>query len=145
MNSLKIFLWNLYPPFCGAGIRIEAVDPEWRWLKASVRLRWWNRNIVGTMFGGAIYAACDPFHMVLLMNRLGKAYVVRDKGAEIRFLKKGMSRVDIHFELGEEMVAQILASPETLQERKFLAQAKDESGAVIAEVVKILHIRRVGS
>jgi len=54
----------------------------------SLRLRWWNRNYIGTIFGGSIYSMCDPFHMVILLELLGPNYLVRDKGAEIRFLKR---------------------------------------------------------
>jgi hypothetical protein len=141
--ALKLFLWNLYPPFVGAGIQILRVDPAWRSMDVRVRLRWWNKNIVGTMFGGAIYSACDPFHMVLLMQRLGPAYVVRDKGAELKFLKKGLGSVTIHFALEEATVQKILACPDEVQEGRFIARPQNEAGEVIAEVVKVLHIRRI--
>lgn len=142
---MKLFLWNLYPPFFGAGIRITAVDPDWKWLTARLTLRWWNKNYVGTLFGGSIYSLCDPFHMVLLINALGSDYVVRDKGAEIKFLKKGMGVVGVRFEITERDLAQIRANPAEVQEHTFLAQVRDEGGEVIATVAKRLHIRRVAS
>lgn len=142
-QRLSLFLWNLYPPFLGAGIRITKVDPNWRWLEAKIKYRWWNRNYVGTMFGGSMYSLCDPFHMVLLINRLGKSYIVRDKGGEIRYLKKGTSDVFARFELDESQVKEIRENPAEVQEQRFVAGVKDGQGEVIAEVTKVLHIRRL--
>lgn len=143
-QRLSLFLWNLYPPFLGAGIRITRVAPDWGWIEAKLRFRWWNRNYVGTVFGGSLFSLCDPFHMVLLINRLGKEeYVVRDKGGEIKYLKKGVSDVFVRFELDEAQVKEIRGNPAEVQEARFLAQVKDQEGAVIAEVVKILHVRRI--
>jgi acyl-coenzyme A thioesterase PaaI-like protein len=143
-QRLSVFLWNLYPPFLGAGIKITAVSPDWRWLEARLKFRWWNRNYVGTMFGGSLFSLCDPFHMVLLINRLGKGYVVRDKGGEIKYLRKGTSDVKVRFELDERQVENILRDPAEIQEQRFLSKVKDGEGNVIAEVVKVLHIRRIG-
>jgi hypothetical protein len=139
----KVFLWNLYPPFLGAGIRITGVASDWSWLEARLALRWWNRNYVGTLFGGSVYSLCDPFHMVLLINRLGPAYLVRDKGAEVRYLRKGTGTVSVRFELPNAELEAIEACPDAVQERRYLVQVKDEAGQPIAEVAKILHIRRL--
>lgn len=142
-QRLSLFLWNLYPPFLGAGIKITSVAPDWRWIEAKLKYRWWNRNYVGTMFGGSMFSLCDPFHMVLLINRLGKEYVVRDKGGEIKYLKKGVSDVFVRFELDEAQAEEIRRNPAEVQEARFLAQVKDKEGSVIAEVTKILHVRRI--
>ena len=123
----KIYLWNFYPPFLGAGIRIEKVSPDFTFAELSLRLRWWNRNYIGSLFGGSIYSMCDPMHMVLLIQLLGPDYVVRDKGAEIRFLKKGTGKVRAVFEISPQKVAEIWNDPAEVQERKFLARVQNEA------------------
>lgn len=138
----RLYLWNFYPPFFFAGIRIRYIAPDFTSAETTLRLRWWNRNYIGTMFGGSLYAMCDPLHMVMLMELLGPDYVVRDKGAEVRFLKKGLGLATARFEIGTKTVAEIWNDPAAVQERRFLVQARDESGEVIAEVVKLLHVRR---
>lgn len=138
----KLFLWNLYPPFLGAGIRITYVSEDVSVIEARLRLHWWNKNYIGTLFGGSIYSLCDPFHMVVLMHQLGDGYIVRDKGAEVRFLKKSGPELKARFEIPEAHLEEIRRSPQEVQERRFLAQVKDPSGQVVAEVTKILHIRR---
>ena len=42
---------------------------------------------VSKIFGGSLYAAIDPFFMIMLMKNLGPAYVVWDKAPTIRFRK----------------------------------------------------------
>lgn len=145
MQRLKLFLWNLYPPFWGAGIRITGVAADFSWLEARLSLHWWNRNYVGTLFGGSIYSLCDPFHMVLLMHRLGPSYIVRDKGAELKFLKKGLGQVRIRVEIPDSRLSEIKSSPAEVQEQRFLTQVKNEAGETVAEVVKILHVRKLAN
>ena len=81
-NQLKLVL-NIYPPYLGAGIRVEYISEDWKELRVSMRLRWYNRNAVGTHFGGSLYAMIDPHLMLLLMRLLGKDYLVWDKMASI--------------------------------------------------------------
>jgi Domain of unknown function (DUF4442) len=46
-----------------------------------MKLRFWNRNYVGTHYGGSLYSMADPFFMVMLINILGPSYIVWDKSA----------------------------------------------------------------
>ena len=142
-QRISLFLWNLYPPFLGAGIKITAVDPEWRWIEARLRFRWWNRNYVGTVFGGSIFSLCDPFHMVLLMNRLGKEYVVRDKGGEIRYLQKGLGDLTARFEMPDSEIEAVRKDLSDVHERRYSCSVKNSAGDAVAEVVKVLHVRRL--
>lgn len=137
-----LYLWNLYPPFLGSGIRIVHIEPDFSRVDVRLRLHWWNRNYIGTLFGGSLYMMCDPFHMVMLIKLLGTRYLVRDKGAEIRFLKKGENEAHVRFEISSKEVAAIWNSDEEVQEKEFLALVRNEEGEVIAEVRKRLHIRR---
>lgn len=136
------YVWNFWPPYFFAGIRIRRVAADFTSAETSLRLRWWNRNYVGTLFGGSLYAMCDPIHMVMLMELLGPNYIVRDKGAEVRFLKKGRGRVTARFEIAPKTVALIWNEPAEVQEREFRVEVRDEANEVVAEVVKYLYIRR---
>jgi hypothetical protein len=86
----------------------------------------------------------DPFFMVMLIENLGKDYIVWDKAASIRFRKPGRGTVSACFRLSDEQVGEIrqaLNSQEKI-ERVFTVEVKDQSGSVVAEVEKLLHIRR---
>ncbi len=139
-------LMNLWPPFLGAGIRVRRLTPDWTEIDVEMKLRWWNRNYVGTHYGGSLYSMADPFFMVMLIQNLGKDYIVWDKSASIRFRKPGRGTVSASFRLAEEQIREIkqaLNSRENEKiERVFTVEVKDESGLVIAQIEKLLHIRR---
>jgi hypothetical protein len=133
---------NIWPPIFGAGIRV-------RWLSAravdvEMKLRFWNRNYVGTHYGGSLYSMADPFYMLMLMENLGREYIVWDKAASIRFRKPGKGRVRAEFRLSETQLDEIREKLK-LQEKyepTFVVEVKDEAGDVVAEVQKLLYIRR---
>ncbi|MGA8222610.1 MAG: DUF4442 domain-containing protein [Candidatus Acidiferrales bacterium] len=135
---------NIWGPFLGAGIRVKRLAADWREIDVEMRLRWWNSNYVGTHYGGSLYSMTDPFYMVMLIENLGKDYVVWDKSASIRFKKPGRGTVCASFRLTGEQIQEIkeaLRAQEKI-ERVFKVEVKDESGTVIAEVEKLLYFRR---
>jgi hypothetical protein len=109
-----------------------------------MKLRFWNRNYVGTHYGGSLYSMADPFFMVMLINILGPSYIVWDKSASIRFRRPGRGTVHAHFEITDEQIASISQQLDATEkiESTFNAEVKDDSGQVVAEVQKILSIRR---
>lgn len=51
------WMLNLYPPYLGAGIRVQHISPDLRSVKVAMKLTRWNRNYVGT----SSVAACMPW------------------------------------------------------------------------------------
>ena len=135
---------NLYAPFLGAGIRVKRLAPGWKEVDVEMKLRWWNANYVGTHYGGSLYSMTDPFFMVMLIENLGPDYIVWDKSATIRFKRPGRGTVSASFRLSDQQIDEIkqALNAEKKIERVFTVEVKDESGTVIAEVEKLLHIRR---
>jgi Domain of unknown function (DUF4442) len=135
---------NFYAPFLGAGIRVKRLAPGWKEIDVEMKLRWWNANYVGTHYGGSLYSMTDPFFMVMLIENLGKDYIVWDKSASIRFKKPGRGTVFAKFRLSDQQIQEIKRAliTEKKIERVFTVEVKDESGTVIAEVEKLLHIRK---
>jgi hypothetical protein len=138
---------NLWPPFLGAGIRVQHVAPDMRAIDVEMKLRWWNANYVGTHFGGSLFAMTDAFYMLMLMANLGRDYVVWDKAASIRYRKPGKGTVRAEFRLSGAQIEEIREKLETLPkyEPVFSVEVKDEAGVVIAEVEKRLHVRKKDS
>ena len=137
-------LINLWPPFLGAGIRVTRIAPDWREIDVEMKLRRWNRNYVGTHYGGSLYSMTDPFYMLMLMENLGRDYIVWDKAASIRFRKPGKGKVKAEFRLTDAQLDDIREKLTTLEkyEPTFMVEVKDEAGEVVAEVQKVIHIRR---
>ena len=140
-------LLNLWPPFLGAGIRVTRLQPDWKEIDVEMKLRFWNSNFVGTHYGGSLYSMTDPFYMLMLIQNLGRNYIVWDKSASIRFRKPGKGKVVAQFRLSDEQIEGIRRELETQEkiEPTFTVEVRDESGAVIAEVQKLLHVRKKNS
>jgi acyl-coenzyme A thioesterase PaaI-like protein len=141
---LAKFLLRFYGPYLGAGVRIVHISPDWRELRVSMKLRWYNRNIMGTQFGGSLYSMIDPHIMLLLMQLLGRDYIVWDKGAEIDFVRPGRGTVSATITISDQDLAEILAN--TAAGQKYLPEFNleifDDTGEIVAKVKKILYIRR---
>lgn len=144
MNRLLLSLWNFWPPFFGAGIKIDEMSKDLFHVRMRLKLRFWNRNIVGTQYGGSIYSMTDPIYMTLLMNHLGRDYVVWDKAATVRFLKPGKTDLTADFRMTPEEIAELRArleaEPKLDWERDI--QLKNAAGETVAEVHKVIHIRK---
>ena len=106
---------NFWPPFFGAGIRVQRIAPDMKAIDVEMRLRWWNANYVGTHFGGSLFAMTDAFYMLMLMANLGRECIVWDKAASIRYRKPGKGTVRAEFRL---TAAQLDAIREKLKTSK---------------------------
>jgi len=138
------WLMNLWPPFLGAGIRVTRLQPDWKAVDVEMKLRFWNSNYVGTHFGGSLYAMTDPFYMLMLIENLGHDYIVWDKSASVRFRQPGKGKVFAAFRLSGQQIEELRRELKTQEkiEPTFAVDVKDETGAVIAEVQKVLRIRK---
>lgn len=138
---------NLWPPFLGAGIRVKRIAADMKAIDVEMKLRWWNANYVGTHFGGSLFAMTDAFYMLMLMANLGSDYIVWDKAATIRYKKPGRGTVRAEFRLNDSQIDDIREKLKTLTkyEPVFTVEVRDKSGLVIAEVEKLLHVRRKDS
>lgn len=142
-NALRR-LGNWWSPFRGAGITIVYLSPDYREIHVQMRLRWFNRNYVGTHFGGSLYAMTDPFYMMMLINNLGPGYIVWDKAAKIDFIKPGRETVRARFVLTEDELNTIKTQADSLGKYVFDKNVNvvTSTGDIIATVVKTLYVRR---
>ena len=106
-------------------------------------MRPWNRNYVGTHFGGSLFAMTDPFWMILAKERLGRDYYVWDKAAEIEFVKPGKGTLHAEFRLDPHVLDEIRA--ETANGQKYLrwmpADVFNAQNEVVARVRKQIYVR----
>jgi acyl-coenzyme A thioesterase PaaI-like protein len=137
-------LINIYPPFFGAGIRVDVITRDRRFIRVRLSKAWFNMNYVGTQFGGSIYAMTDPFYMLMLMHNLGSDYIVWDKAAAIDFIKPGKSHLFADFRLEAALLDKIYAETESGQKYIFdiPVEIHDASGLLVAKVSKTLYVRR---
>jgi hypothetical protein len=140
-------LLNLYPPYWGTGIVVKKISRNYKEIIVEMNLRWYNRNYVHTHFGGSLYSMTDPFFMLMLLQILGKDYIVWDKAAHIEFIKPGRGRLTARFIIEEEEIRNVLKN--TADGQKYLPEfsvdIKDEADETVAKVTKILYVRKKDS
>lgn len=144
--SPRIFrhLMNCWPPFWGMRIHIEHISDDWKHLRMRMKLSLRNKNYVGTHFGGGLFAMTDPFYLLMMMNLLGRDYIVWDKTAHIEFVQPGRSTVYAHFHITDAMLEEARAA--TLNGDKFEPTYRidvvDAEGKLVARIDKTLYIRK---
>src|SRR5690606_33964937 len=134
---------NLWPPFLFAGIHLRELSRDYRYARVELRMRPWNRNYVGTHFGGSLFAMTDPFWMLLAMQSLGRDYIVWDKAGSIEFVKPGRGTVHADFRLEESMLEELRQAAANGDKvlRWFETDVIDSGGDVVARVRKQLYVR----
>lgn len=135
---------NWWPPFLGSGIRVTRLDPDWKAVDVEMKMRFYNRNYVGTHYGGSLYSMTDPFYMLMLIENLGREYVVWDKSASIRFRRPGRGTVTAEFRLTEQQLDSIREQLRTAEklEPTFVVEVKDDTGEVVARVEKVVQVKK---
>lgn len=135
---------NLWPPFLFSGIHVTALSPDYRHARVELRMRPWNRNYVGTHFGGSLFAMTDPFWMLMVMQSLGRDYLVWDRAGEIEFLKPGRRTVRARFDLDEPTLDEIRTETADGDKhlRWFETSVTDDTGEIVARLRKQLYVRR---
>lgn len=100
MTASRLRRWiNWWPPFLFSGIRLVRLSDDFRSAEVELRQRWYNRNYVGSHFGGSLFAMVDPFWMIMVLRNLGSDYLVWDQAGQIDFLRPGKGTVRARFEL----------------------------------------------
>ncbi|KGJ96889.1 DUF4442 domain-containing protein [Colwellia psychrerythraea] len=137
-------IMNLWPPLFFAGIHVKYISTDFKVARVELTLRPWNKNAVGSHFGGSLFAMTDPFYMLMLLAQLGDQYVVWDKSADIDFIKPGKGKVTADFAINQQFIDDIITHTENGD--KYLPEipvyVKDEQGDIVAKLNRTLYIRR---
>lgn len=145
-NNPKLFrrLVNLWPPLWGAGISVREVSDDWMHAQVRLSLRFYNRNFVGTQYGGSLFSMTDLMYMLMLLHHIGREHVVWDKQAEIDFIKPGRGPVYARFDLDQSRIDKIVsdASDNRKLLEEFNVDIVDSDDAIIARVKRIIYVRR---
>ena len=141
---LKLWSRCVFGPFIGAGIRVTKATPDFCRMEVRMKLKWYNKNYVGTHYGGSMFSMTDPFYMLMLIQVLGKDYLVWDKSAKIEFLKPGKTELCTKFVLTDEIIADIISKTKDGNPyfAEFSVDVTDTEGAVVARADKIVYIRK---
>ncbi len=134
---------NLSPMYRRTTGKVIFISKDLMEVRIKIRLSYKNSNYVGTIFGGSLFAATDPFYMVQLINILGDDYVVWDKASTIKFKRPAKETVyaSFVFSLEEiEKIKQDVAEKKEIDCIKILQITNKDQSKVIAEVSKTMYI-----
>jgi hypothetical protein len=145
-ESLKTWwfktLMNWYPMYFGTGGKVLFWAADNQEVHLRLRRNIWTYNYVGTIFGGSMFSASDPFYMLMLLKLFGPGYVVWDKSAAIRFKQPGIKTLYAVLKLTDEEVLdirkQVFENGEATID--FIVRWQDNAGAVYAEVTRHCYI-----
>jgi hypothetical protein len=141
-SKLMRYAFNFWPCIWCTGSKITFIAGNFQELHVQLSLNWRTRNRVGTVYGGSIYSSVDPYYMLLLMEILGKKYVVWDKAASFKFIRPISGKVKCRFLITDEEIENIKA---TVAEKReftfdFPLQYEDEEGKVYAIFNKSVYV-----
>ncbi len=141
-TRFQCLLFNFFPAYRSTGARVKFISNDYSEIHVKLRLYWRTRNYVGTVFGGSIFGALDPMHMIQLIKLLGDDYVVWDKEANVRFLRPVSSPVFARFLVTDELIGEIRKEVTEKKEihRVMHSQFEDRNGKVYATVDKTVYI-----
>lgn len=135
--------FNLSPMYRRSTARIEYVADDLKKIRVKIPLSYKNRNYVGSIFGGSLFAAVDPIPMIQLMYLLEEKYIVWDKSAQIRFKRPARENVYATFEFTNEEIQDIIQKVQTNKEVEHpkITYITNKSGDIVyCEVTKMIYI-----
>ncbi len=134
--------FNLHPAFRATGGRVEYVSHDLLHVRVRLALTRRTRNIVGSIFGGALFAVTDGVHVGMLMARLGRDAIIWDKAAEIRYRKPAFRTLYADFILTEDDLRGIREELDRNHEaeRVYQVDLKDADGTVHTEVRRTIYL-----
>lgn len=135
---------RFWPPFLGAGISVKSFNSDFSEIVVQMKMRFWNKNYVGTHFGGSLYSMTDPFYMLMILNLLGKEYIVWDKSASIRYKIPAKGIVYAKFQVSVDQLENIHqgVNQDGKAESEFIVSITDSNGNVVAEVKKLIYVTK---
>jgi len=141
--SVLRHIFNLWPPFLASGIHVTQMSADWRHARVELRMRPWNRNYVGTHFGGNLFAMTDPCWMIRVKECRGSEYFVWGTAGEIEFVKPGQGTVSAEFRVDDSLLDALRQA--TASGEKHLhwlpVEVIDGQGEVVARVRKQIYVR----
>lgn len=135
---------NLFPAFRRTGARLVYIAEDRRAVRVRLPLSRHTRNIYGTLFGGAMYAAVDPLYALLIKTGLGKDYIVWDKAGTIRYLKPARTALFADCSISDGELADLrdrlmLESSVNLDYEISLVDASGEQYARVSKTIYVAH------
>jgi len=139
---------RFYPPLFFQRIWVQKFNDDFKSCSVKISKSFLNKNYNGSIFGGTIYAATDPFYALLfdqLMQRKGFKIRVWLKSASIQYLKPGHSHLYFTIKLTDEMIAEAEEALKTVGKfvKAYPMEITNKKGELCATVMNEIYIRNL--
>ena len=148
--SEKTLKWGLclYPPLLFQRIWVRRFHQGFRGVDVKINKSLFNKNYNGSIFGGTIYAATDPFYALLfdqLLQREGFKIRVWLKSASIQYLKPGRSDLYFTIYISDEMLNDAITALNTTGKfvKAYPMEILNKDGELCATVNNEVYIRNL--
>ncbi|SMC94375.1 DUF4442 domain-containing protein [Pedobacter nyackensis] len=146
-NTLK---WGLclYPPLLFQRIWVKKFHKGFRGVDVKIAKSIFNKNYNGSIFGGTIYAATDPFYALLfdqLLQRAGFKVRVWLKSASIQYLKPGRGHLYFTIYVTDDMLNEAITALNSTGKfvKAYPMEIKNAEGELCATVMNEVYIRNL--
>ncbi|SFE35484.1 protein of unknown function [Pedobacter antarcticus] len=139
---------RFYPPLLFQRIWVRKFHAGFRGADIKIAKSILNKNYNGSIFGGTIYAATDPFYALLfdqLLQRKGYKVRVWLKSASIQYVKPGRKSLYFSIHITDEMIVDAihhLDGPGKFV-KAYPMEIKNKEGEICATVMNEVYIRNL--
>lgn len=149
--SERALKWAMrfYPPLLFQGIWTQKFENEFLGVKVKICECVINRNYNGSMFGGTIFSAADPFYVILfhqILKRKGYKTKLWLKHATIDFIKPGNCNLYFSISLTEENIKEAVHALDIEGKfiKTFAVKITNKAGVLYAVVHNKIYIKKIG-
>lgn len=139
---------RLYPPLFFQRIWVQHFGKDFRSVQVKIDKSFLNKNYNGSIFGGTIFAASDPFHALLfdqILQRKGFKIRVWLKSGEIKYLKPARSNLYINIVISDEDISEAETALKTIGKfvKTFSIEMYNAEGDLCVSVKNEIYIRNL--
>lgn len=144
------WILNLFPPLLFNRIHVLKVEKGYHQVWVRINKSVLNRNLNGTIFGGTIFSAADPFYALMfwqIFARKGIKVQTWLKSAHIDYKKPGATSLYLHFQLSPQ---DLIDAEKSLEEvgkfvRPYIIEIKNKEGEICAIASTEVYIRKIST
>ena len=136
------FFMNLYPMYFGTGGKILFWSGDSTEVHVRIRRSLWTYNYVGTIFGGSMFSATDPFYVLMLFRIFSNVFVVWDRSAQIKFIKPSKITLYAKYALSPDLLESIRKEVTEKGENNYVFKIEliDGNGIIHALIERTVYI-----
>ncbi|PAW94091.1 DUF4442 domain-containing protein [Mucilaginibacter sp. MD40] len=109
-NTLK-WIMRFYPPLFFQRVWVKGFNKDFRGVHVSIIKSFLNTNYNGSIFGGTIFAAADPFYPVLfdrILQSPGRKLKIWSKSSTINYLIPATGNLKFTITITEHQIQEVI-------------------------------------